>query len=116
MSVIDSYLPEDHDDEIVPQEPQELKDTLAANDKVAEANMNEVFDDFVKKQHEKNEQPEEVESGKEDEDDNDDDDEDDLEEEEINDANLLDIEEIPDEKEAEQQLPDENATEHNTET
>ena len=50
MSVIDSYLPEDHDDEVVPQEPQELKDSLAANDKVAEANMNEVFDDFVKKQ------------------------------------------------------------------
>ena len=77
---------------------------------------NQVFGDFVKKQHEKNEQPEEVESGKEDEDDNDDDDEDESEEEQINDANLLDIEEIPDEKEAEQQLPDENATEHNTET
>ena len=67
MSVIDSYLPEDHDDEVASQEPQELKDTLAANDKVAEAKMNEVFDDFVKKQHEKNEQPEEVESDKEEE-------------------------------------------------
>ena len=114
MSVIDSYLPEDHDDEVVPQEPQELKDTLAANDKVAEAKMNEVFDDFVKKQHEKNEQPEEVESGKEEEDD--DDDEDESEEEQINDTNLLDIDEIPDEKEAEQQIPGENTTEKNAET
>lgn len=76
MAVMESYLPEDHDEEVESKTTEELKDVLNANDKVATTNMNNVLTHFAEKSLEVNEQPEEVGENPESEKDSDDEDED----------------------------------------
>ena len=56
MEVMESYLPEDHDEEVISKTSEEVKDVLAANDKEAETNMSKLINQYAEKQVEINEQ------------------------------------------------------------
>lgn len=55
MNVIEAYLPEDHDDENLPEfKSNELKAKLDENVKTAEERMNNLYDQFAKREAELN--------------------------------------------------------------
>merc|ERR1711860_73863 len=55
MNVIEAYLPEDHDDDNLPEfKSNELKDKLDENVKTAEERMNNLYDQFAKREGELN--------------------------------------------------------------
>ena len=60
MDELEAYLPEDVDEDDITKTTEEVKEILKENDKQANTNMNQVLDEFVKKQAESNEQPVEV--------------------------------------------------------
>merc|ERR1712004_674419 len=55
MNVIEAYLPEDHDDDNLPEfKSNELKAKLDENVKTAEERMNNLYDQFAKREAELN--------------------------------------------------------------
>ena len=55
MNVIEAYLPEDHDDDNLPEfKSNELKSKLDENVKTAEERMNNLYDQFAKREAELN--------------------------------------------------------------